>query len=77
MQITENKMLSSIRLHSKFRMDKKRFPKVMKVIDQFSDPYPDFVKRRIKWAVNEMVNRGDKLSVSQLHRVASLNAQVI
>lgn len=71
---TKTAVLKKLGLFRKYTNAPSDFPLVTKVIDERTESRPDFVKRRLAWAIGEMARDGVPISVNKLRRVAALPA---
>lgn len=69
--------LKRIRFVDRYEALPDRFPQINEVLKRRVETRSDFKKRRIKWAVVQMVKAKEKLSVNKLRRVAGMSAQII
>ena len=74
---TETHLLSKVDLVSKYHSNKDKFPRVTKLISQKKEDRPTFIKRKLRWAIKNMRDNGQGLSVNKLRRAAWLKAQVV
>lgn len=73
-QATKTAVLKKVALHRHYTAAPELFPLVTKVIEEHSESRPDFVKRRLAWAVRTMKKAGTPISINKLRRVAALPA---
>jgi hypothetical protein len=72
-QITKIACLKHVNLIGKYYRNYKNFPCVTAIILKSVESYPDFVKRRILWALNKAKETDRVVSMNILRRECSLN----
>jgi len=76
-QATKTAVLKRIKLLSQYIRTPSNFPLVTRVIENRAESHPEWVKRRLAWAVGEMARDDVPVSVNKLRRVADLPAQTL
>lgn len=75
--ITTTSALTTCRIFSKYRADSSRFPRVTETLSKNLEDRDSFHKRRLRWAINEMVRTRTPISANRLRRVADLELKVL
>jgi hypothetical protein len=75
--ITKTGLLKAVSILSKATARPENFPMVNKTIYKHVETRHHFEKRKIKWAVNEVANRGQCLSQDNLRRMANLTSKAL
>lgn len=76
-QATATSALKQMHLLATYRNNPSKFPLVSEILQKRSESRPEFIRRRIAWAVEKMTTDGESISINKLRRVAGLSAQIV
>ncbi|KIH76258.1 hypothetical protein GFER_11615 [Geoalkalibacter ferrihydriticus DSM 17813] len=76
-QATATAALKRAGLLRQYSNDPTKFPLVAGILQERSESRQNFIRRRLAWAVEQMANSGDPISINKLRRVASLPAETM
>lgn len=74
---TATAALKRVGLLRKYHNYPEKFPRVAKILQHRLEERPQFVRRRLAWAVEQMAEAGAPISINKLRRVAALPAHVL
>lgn len=73
-RITRVGVLKKAGYLNSFLIRREKFPQTELVLNNSVESQPEFLKRKIKWAISEMCKSGQTISVNRLRRVAGVPA---
>lgn len=70
-------VLKKAHFHQKYTNGPHRFPKVTEVLQQKAESRPDFIRRRLAWAIEKLASSDTPVSLARLYRIAALPSQTV
>jgi len=74
---TTRAALKKIDFLSSYNNSPEHFPKTFEIIQEKAETRPEFIRRRIKWSLQQIVKSQAQISLNKLSRTASLPPEVI
>lgn len=76
-QATANSALKRVGIDATYYVSGEKIPLVAKTLEKRSESYPDFVTRRISWAVAQVAASGELITLKNLALAAALRRQLV